>query len=139
MNNNRDAIVINKEIRDYTESVFMGLNLRQCIFGFIACLVAIGIYFLLQPRIGIEITSWLCILGAFPFAGLGFVSFQSMNAETFVKELWHSFLMSKNPLIDSPVNIYYELMKDSISRQKEGGKKNAKKLRKSKETKEREI
>ena len=135
MNNNREAIIINKEIRDYTESVFMGMNLRQCIFGALACIVAVGIYLLLQPSLGIEITSWLCILGASPFAALGFITFQGLNAEQFIIELWRSFLMSRNPLVDIPTNIYYTLMQDSINNQREGGKQNAKKLRKNKETK----
>ncbi len=133
MNNNRDAIVINKEIREYTESVFMGLNLRQCIFGLLACLVAVGLFLLFSPKFGIEITSWLCIVGAFPFAVLGFITYQGMNAETFVVELWHSFFMSRNTLYDEPINIYYELMKDYINQQK-GGPINVKKSRKNKKT-----
>ena len=32
-------VKINKEIRDYTESVYFGLSLRQFIFSILACLV----------------------------------------------------------------------------------------------------
>ena len=39
-------IKINKEIRDYTESIFFGLSLRQSIFSIIACIIACGLYFL---------------------------------------------------------------------------------------------
>lgn len=127
MNNNRDAIVINKEIRNYTESIFMGLNLRQCAFGLIACIVAIGLYFIFSSKLGIELTSWICIIGAFPFAALGFITFQGMNAEEFLIELWHSFLMSRNALFNHPINIYYELMKDSITKQR-GGIRHVKKF-----------
>ena len=97
MNNNRDAIVINKEIREYTESVFMGLNLRQCVFGILACIVAIGLYLLFSPKLGIEITSWICIIGAFPFAALGFITYQGMNAEQFIIKFRHSFLLLSIP------------------------------------------
>ena len=97
MNNNRDAIVINKEIREYIESVFMGLNLRQCIFGILACIVAIGLYLLFSPKLGIEITSWICIIGAFPFAALGFITYQGMNAEQFIIKFRHSFLLLSIP------------------------------------------
>ena len=38
---------INPEIRDYTESVFFGLSIRQFIFSVFAVLVAVGLYFLL--------------------------------------------------------------------------------------------
>lgn len=57
-------IKINKEIRDYTESIFFGLSLRQSIFSIIACGIACGIFFLLNNKLGTEITSWLCMLGA---------------------------------------------------------------------------
>lgn len=65
-------IKINKEIRDYTESIFFGLSLRQSIFSIIACIIACGFYFLCKDRLGTEMTSWLCMLGAAPFAAFGF-------------------------------------------------------------------
>ena len=36
---------INKEVRDYQESVFFGLSLRQLIFALLAVAVAVGVYF----------------------------------------------------------------------------------------------
>ena len=44
-------VKINKEIRNYTESMFFGLSLRQFIFSVLACGVAVGLYFLLRPQI----------------------------------------------------------------------------------------
>ena len=41
-------IKINKEIRDYTESILLGLSLRQTIFSILACAVACGLYFLFK-------------------------------------------------------------------------------------------
>ncbi len=38
-------VKINREIRDYQESIFFGLNLRQLIFSILAIGVAVGIYF----------------------------------------------------------------------------------------------
>ena len=43
---------INREIRDYTESMFFGLSLRQFFFSVLACGVAVGIYLGLNPIIG---------------------------------------------------------------------------------------
>ena len=57
---------INREIREYTESVFFGLSLRQFFFSAMACVVAVGTYFLLRPVLGLEAVSWICILAAFP-------------------------------------------------------------------------
>ena len=38
-------VKINREIRNYTESMFFGLSLRQFIFSVLACGVAVGLYF----------------------------------------------------------------------------------------------
>ena len=81
-------IKINKEIRDYTESMFFGLSLRQSVFSLLALAVAVGIYFMLKPYLGIETLSWLCILGASPFAALGFINYHGMTAEQL---LWAWF------------------------------------------------
>ena len=61
-------VKINREIRNYTESMFFGLSMRQFIFSVLACGVAVGLYFILRPYFGIETLSWMCILGAAPFA-----------------------------------------------------------------------
>ena len=37
-------VKINKEIRNYTESMFFGLSLRQFIFSVLACGVAVGLW-----------------------------------------------------------------------------------------------
>lgn len=38
-------IKINKEIKEYTETMFFGLSVRQFIFALLACGAAVGIYF----------------------------------------------------------------------------------------------
>ena len=40
---------INKEVRNYQESLFFGLSLRQFLFSLVAVSVAVGIYFGLRP------------------------------------------------------------------------------------------
>ena len=77
-------VKINKEIQSYSESLFFGLSMRQCWFSLAAVLVAIGLYFLLKPYVGAETVSWMCILGAAPFAAMGFVSYHGMTAEQLV-------------------------------------------------------
>lgn len=89
-------VKINREIRDYSEAVYFGLNLRQFIFSILACGVAVGLFFLLKPFFGIETLSWLCILAAAPFAALGFFKYHGMTAEralfAYIKS---EFLMPK--------------------------------------------
>ena len=73
-------VKINREIREYTESMFFGLTLRQFIFTVLAAAASIISYLLLRPVIGIEAVSWVCMLTAVPFAVLGFVRYNGMPA-----------------------------------------------------------
>lgn len=129
-------IKVNKEVRDYTESIFLGMSFRQFLFSIIACVVAVIIYLSCVDVLGMETTSWLCMLGAAPFASLGFITFQKMNAEQILITAWHSFLLSNRNLIDKPFNLYYEMFKDVFDKQiNEALGKNDKKLFKIKKTK----
>ena len=99
-------IKINREIRDYHESMFMGLSLRQSIFSVLAIVSAVGLYFWLQPVLGAEITSWVCVLGAAPFAVLGFVSYHGMPAEKFLWVWFRSEVLEPKQLCCKPNNLY---------------------------------
>lgn len=120
-------VKINKEIRDYTEYMFFGLSFRQLIFSVLACGVAVGLYFLLRPYLGVETLSWVCVLGAFPFAALGFVRYHGMNAEQFLWAWIKSELLVPKRLIFHPENLYYEALRPCIEKHgKEGLKKHGK-------------
>lgn len=106
-------IKINREIRDYTESMFFGLSLRQTIFSVLAIAVAIGIYFGLRDWLGTEIVSWLCILGAAPFVALGFIRYNGMRAEQFLAAWIRSGLLIPKKLIYRPTNLYAALNKEN--------------------------
>ena len=82
---------INKEIGDYTESVYFGLSVRQLIFSALAVGVAVALYFLLRGSFGTETVSWMCVLGAAPFAVMGFFKYNGMTAEAFLR----AFFISK--------------------------------------------
>lgn len=130
-------IKINKEIRDYTESIFFGLSLRQSIFSIIACIIATGIYFLFNDKLGTEMTSWLCMLGAAPFAALGFIRFQGMYTEDIVKTALYSFLLSSNNLINKPFDLYEEIFNSIINQSRKESIVHDKKLRKIEKAKQR--
>ena len=104
---------INKEIRDYTESIFFGLSIRQLVFSAIAVGVAIGLYFLLKNRFGTETVSWMCVLGAAPFALMGFFTYHGMKAERFIKAFVISKILSARKLHFVSKNIYYEALKNN--------------------------
>lgn len=76
-------IEINKEVSDYKETVFFGLTLRQCVCSVLAIVVAVVLYFSLKPHLGSELLSWVCMLGAAPFAAMGFFHYHGMTAEQF--------------------------------------------------------
>ncbi|MBP3896746.1 MAG: PrgI family protein, partial [Mogibacterium sp.] len=101
---------INREIRDYTESMFFGLSLRQFFFSVLACGVAVGIYLGLNPILGTETTSWLCIVAAFPFAVMGFLKYNGMTAEKFVMAWIKSTFMIPKVLLFGNTNYYYAVM-----------------------------
>ena len=104
-------VKINREIRNYTEAMFFGLSMRQFFFSLIAIGVAVGIYFGLKPYVGTETVSWMCILGAAPFAALGFIRYHGMPAEKFLWVWLRSELLEPKQLRCQPTNRYYEILK----------------------------
>ena len=119
-------VKINREIREYTESIFFGLSLRQFIFSISACAVSAILYFLLKPYCGIETLSWICILGAIPFAGLGFIKYNGMTAEKFIMAWVKSMILTPKRLTFKPVNLYYEDLKNIENRKVKNERKNRK-------------
>lgn len=116
-------IKINREIRDYHESMFMGLSLRQTLCSLFAIGTAVGLYFWLHPILGTELVSWACILGAVPFALLGFVSYHGMSAEKFLWVWFRSEILEPRIFCFKPTNLYYELMKNTIAKHEKEAKK----------------
>lgn len=118
-------VKINREIRDYTESMYFGLSMRQFFFSLASVGVAILLYFVLKPYVGVETVSWMCILGAAPFAAMGFVSYHGMTAEQFLWAWLRSEFLEPKRLYVESENTYYEAMKGWISkREREVLKKN---------------
>ena len=96
-------VKINREIRNYTESMFFGLSFRQFVFSLLAVGVAIVLYFALKPHVGTETVSWMCILGAAPFAAMGFISYNGMTAEQFVWAWLRSEIQGYNRMPLAPL------------------------------------
>lgn len=138
-------VKINKDIRQYSESIFFGLSMRQFIFSILACLVAVGLYFILRPYFGIETLSWMCILGATPFAILGFVKYNGMTAEQFLIAWFRSKFLMPSHFVFKSDNYYAmkykpiienNLKRDFIKNKKEHkDKKDKKKSKKNKKKK----
>lgn len=122
-------VKINREIREYTESMFFGLSMRQFFFSVSACAVAVAVYFLLRPYLGTETVSWVCILAAFPFALMGFVKYNGMTAEKFISAYIKSEFLIPKKLSFGNTNLYFRLLQDAEKEKKKQSKKFKKKGR----------
>ena len=74
-------IKVPKEVRQYHESIFFGLSLRQFGCSLAAVGAAVGLYFGCVDTLGTEATGWVCILGAAPLALAGFFTYNGMPLE----------------------------------------------------------
>ena len=91
---------INKEVRNYQESLFFGLSLRQFLFALLAVAVAVSVYFGLRPVLGNGEIGWVCILAAFPFALGVFFQYNGMTLEQFLLAFFRSeFLTLKTACV----------------------------------------
>ena len=108
---------INKEIRDYSESIFFGLSLRQCICSVLAMLTAVGLYFGLRSAVGQLEIGWVCILGAIPFAALGFLKYQGMTAEQLVIAVVRTELLLPDQLLFRGENIYADILLPALAQE----------------------
>lgn len=105
---------INKEIRDYQESMFFGLSLRQCIFSALAVAAAVGAYFALNEKLGFDV-GWICILCAAPFAACGFVKYHGLTAEQFVLAWIRSEFLTPEHITSVPENTYADAILPTLS------------------------
>lgn len=109
-------VKIPKEIRDYQESVFFGFSFRQFFCSVMAVGTAVGLYFWLNPLLGTEMTGWMCILGAAPFAACGFFRYHGMTAEQFAWAFIKSEVLYPKKLVFKSNSLYYKAMKEAIAK-----------------------
>jgi len=107
-------IKIPKEIREYQESIFFGLNTRQFVCSLLALGAAVGLYFLLRDTAGTEMAGWACMLGAAPFAACGFMRYHGMTAEQLLWAIIKSELLTPHGLVFRAENFYYTAMRAKI-------------------------
>lgn len=104
---------INKEVRDYQESLFFGLSLRQFVFSLLAVIAAVGVYFGLRAVLGTGDVGWACVLVAFPFALGGFFRYNGMAFEKFVLAFIRSELLYPKKLVFRSTNFYARALGNS--------------------------
>ena len=111
-------IKLNKEIRNYSEAIFFGLNLRQTVCSILAVGVSISTYFLFRNSLNLEVVSWLCIMTAAPFGAFGFIQYNGMALERFLLVWLKSELLTAKTLLFRPVNLYLESAKPYLQNMK---------------------
>ena len=109
-------ININKDIREYTEGVFFGLNLRQLICSGLAVGSAVAVYFGCRGTISQDVITYFCIAAAVPFAAIGFIKYNGMPFEKIIVAwIKDNFLVSRKLTVKAN-NIYLEATKDYLAR-----------------------
>ena len=106
-------IKINKEVRDYQESILFGLSFRQLVFSALAVGVALLLYFGLRNFVGSGEIGWICIVAAFPFALGGFFQYNGMTLERFLLAYIRSEFLFPRRLVFKSDNIYAKALENS--------------------------
>lgn len=107
-------IKVPKEIRQYEESLVLGLSVRQCVFGVLAIGMAAAVFFLLRGVLPLDTVGWVSILAAAPFAFAGFFRYHGMNAEQTLLAWYRSEVRYPKRLLYRPSNLYYDCMTPAI-------------------------
>lgn len=102
-------VKIPKDIHSYHESVFFGLSWRQFFCSALAVGTAVGLYFLTRNVLGRETASWLCLIGAAPFAAAGFFSYNGLTLEKFLWTVFKSEVLFSARRVYRAENYYYQL------------------------------
>lgn len=108
-------IEINPDVSEYKETIYFGMTIRQCVCCVLAIIAAVMLYFLLRPHLGTELLSWACMLGAAPFAAMGFFSYHGMTAEQFLWNLICTMILTPRVLYRDPPEQHIE--KEDINEQ----------------------
>ena len=109
-------ININKDIREYTEGVFFGLNLRQLICSGLAVASAVVVYFGTRNIVSKDVITYLCIAAAVPFAAIGFIKYNGMPFEQIIVAWFKDTFLIPRRLTLKSNNIYYEALKDYLAK-----------------------
>lgn len=117
-------VKVPRDILQYEGSLFFGLTLRQFLFSVLAVAVAVGAFLLCKPLLGTETASWICMVAALPFALLGFVRYNGMTADQFVKVWVRSEILFPKVLVYRGSNLYAELIE--FDREEEANARNRK-------------
>lgn len=83
-------IKLNKEMRDFTENIFWGLNIRQTISLGVAVAGVVAIYFALDKYLKTEALSYIYILVTSLPAAIGWIKIYGLPFEKFLTNFYYT-------------------------------------------------
>ena len=84
------VIKIPKEIRNYKETVVLGLTLRQLVCLLLALVVGVRTYMAVCPILKQDIAQYICVISGIPILVYGFFSWKEKPIEYYIK-IWFKF------------------------------------------------
>ena len=121
-------VKINKEIRNFKESIFFGLSLRQFVCAVLAVVTSVGLYFLLGNLLGSSEVGWICVLGAAPFALLGFFRYHGLPLERVALSWFRSQILI-------PSRLHFRAKNERLARLRASARKERRKPPRNSKTK----
>ena len=108
-------ININKDIREYTEGVFFGLNLRQLICSGLAVASAVAVYLSTRETFSKDVITYFCIAAAIPFAAIGFIKYNGMPMEKIIVAFMKDNFIVPRRLTVKANNTYLEALRGYVA------------------------
>ena len=102
----------------------MGLSVRQTVCGLLAAGLAAGANFGLQPFLGTELASVVCILVAAIPAAIGFVSFHGLPFEKFALSWLRTMFMHNGWYVYRSANFYAQFTPEEQSKKRQESQEN---------------
>lgn len=99
-------IRIPKEIRNYKEKIYAGLNLRQLICVGLAICINVPLYWYGRKILGDDLASWLVMVTAVPLMSIGFIKYNGMSFEELLIAILNFELLTPQKRKYRVKNIY---------------------------------
>ena len=109
-------IKINKDVLEYTEAIFFGLNLRQLVCSGLAIASAVRVYFNMRDVVSQDTVTYLCVAAAAPFAAIGFIRYNGMYLERIILAWMKDNCLCPRKLTYRANNLYKEALNDYLTR-----------------------
>ncbi len=87
MRKSKYEVLLNKDIREYSDRPLLGLTIRQFVFGLLGIAAGAVICFLSMEPLGATPAAFLCTVVALPLTAFGFYKWHGLPLETAIK-IW---------------------------------------------------